>query len=69
MDSVGCRLFKVSPHFIDLNPIQNIFHLIAKQLKKNAITQNLDYETYEKFGRRAKTTVMNFPLRRYQQGN
>ena len=30
MDSVGCRLFKVPPCSPYLNPIQNIFHLIAK---------------------------------------
>ena len=39
-----------------------MFHLIGKQLKKDAITQNLEHETYEKFSRRAKKTVLNFPL-------
>ena len=39
-----------------------MFHLIGKQLKKDAITQNLDHETYKKFSKRTKKTVLNFPL-------
>ena len=62
MDSVGFRLFKIPPRSPDLNPIQNTFHLIGKQLKKDAITQNLEYETYEKFSRKAKKGVMTFLL-------
>ena len=56
MDSVSCRLFKIPPRSPDLNPIENMFHLIGKQLK------NLEHETYEKFCKRAKKTVLNFPL-------
>ena len=41
---VGCRLFKIPPCSPDLNPMKNIFHLIGKQLKKDAITQNLEHE-------------------------
>ena len=38
-----------------------MFDLVGKQLKKDAITQNLEHETYEKFIRRAKK-ILNFPL-------
>ena len=62
MDSVGCRLFKIPPCSPDLKTIENMFHLIGKQLKKDAITQNLEHETYEKFSRRANKTVLNFSL-------
>ena len=62
MDSVGCRLFKIPPRYEDLTPIKNMFHLIGKQLKKDALTQNLVHESYEKFSRRAKKTVLIFPL-------
>ena len=62
MDSAGFRLFKIPPRSPDLNPIQNTFHLIGKQLKKDAITKTLEHETYEKFSRKAKKGVMTFPL-------
>ena len=46
-----------------------MFDLVGKQLKKDAITQNLEHETYEKFSRRAKKIVFEFSTRRYQQDN
>ena len=45
MNSVGCRLFKIPPRSPDVDPIENMFHLVGKQLKKNAIIQNLEHET------------------------
>ena len=45
MDSVGCMLFKIPLCSPDLNTTENMFHLIGKQLKKDAITQNLERET------------------------
>ena len=66
MDSVRCRLLKIPPCFPDINPIENMFHLIEKQLKKDAITQNLEHETYQKFSRRDS---FEFSTRHYQQDN
>ena len=59
--SEGCRLFKIPPHSPDLNPIENIFHLIGKQMKQDALDQNLERETYKAFRNRAKKTVLHFP--------
>lgn len=59
IDSVGCSIFKLSPRSTEVNPIENIFHFIGKQLKKDAITQNLKHKTYKKFSSRAKKTVLN----------
>ena len=50
------------------NPIENMFHLIRNpienmfHLKKDAVTRNLEHETYEKFSRRAKKTGLDFPI-------
>ena len=38
MDSIGCRLFTIPPRSPDLNPIENIFHLIGKVLKKRCFS-------------------------------
>ena len=62
MNSVGCRSFKIPPCSPDLNLIENMLHLIGKQLKKDAIPQNPEHETYEKFSRAAKKTILFFPL-------
>lgn len=61
METVGCRLFQIPPRSPDLNPIENIFHLIGKQLKKDAKELNIVHETYAEFSSRAKQAVLNFP--------
>ena len=33
MEKVGCRLFKMPARSLDLNPIENVFHLIGKKLR------------------------------------
>ena len=63
MDSVGCKLFKIPPRSPDLNPIENIIHLIGKQLKKDAITKNIEHQTYQQFSERARKTVLSFHMR------
>ena len=40
MDKVNCRVFKIPARSQDLNPIENIFHLVGKQLKKDAQEKN-----------------------------
>ena len=60
MDSVGCRVFKIPARSPDLNPIENIFHLIGKQLKKDALEKKLNRETYSQFCTRVRRTVKNF---------
>ena len=32
MGHLGCRMFAIPPHSPDINPIQNIFHLVCRQL-------------------------------------
>ena len=61
MDSIGCRLFKIPPRSPDLNPIENVFHLIGKQLKKDALENNLQRESYAQYCDRVKRSVLAFP--------
>ena len=37
IDAIPCRLFKIPSRSPDLNPIGNVFHLVGKQLRKDAI--------------------------------
>lgn len=62
MNSVGYRLFKIASRSPGSNLIENMFHLIVKQLKKDTITQKLEHKTYEKFSRTTKKTVLKFSL-------
>ena len=49
MDKVGFRLFKKPVRSPDPNPIENIFHLIGKQLRSDAMHKDITAETFEKF--------------------
>ena len=60
INSIGCRLFSIPPRSPDLNPIENIFHLIGKQLKYDALDSKLKCESYEKFVKRVETTCLEY---------
>ena len=61
MDEIPCRLFKIPPRSPDLNPIENVFHLVGKRLDKDAIDKKIKNESYNQFCRRIKQTLYNFP--------
>lgn len=61
IDNVGCRLFNIPPRSPDLNPIENIFHLVGKKIRKDALQLDIKYESYQQFSERVKTALMNFP--------
>ena len=61
MFKVNCRVFKIPARSPDLNPIENIFHLVGKQLKKDAQEKNITSESLIAFSNRVKKTMLNFP--------
>ena len=61
MGKVGCRLFKIPARSPDLNPIENVFHLIGKRLREDAVSRNLTKETFRQFSKRIIHTVLTFP--------
>lgn len=61
MDKVPCRLFKIPPRSPDLNPIENVFHLVGQTLRKDAQKKDITKETFEMFSERVKRTLLNFP--------
>ena len=40
-EALGCSMFAIPARSPDLNPIENIFHLVRKQLKKDALEQQI----------------------------
>ena len=47
MDEIGCRMFSIPARSPDLNPIENVFHLVRKNLHKDALNWEIKKETFE----------------------
>ena len=45
-----------------MNPIENVFHLVDKKLRSDAIEKNITYESYKEFSARVKSTMDNFSV-------
>lgn len=53
-------LLSIPPRSPDINPIENMFHLVRKELTHQAIAENITKETYEQFSSRVIRTITNF---------
>jgi len=53
--SVKAEVFAIPPRSPDLNPIENVFHIANKDLKKGSAS--LEHETREEFVKRIKRTL------------
>ena len=62
MTEIGCQMFAIPPRSPDLNPIENIFQLVRRQLRKDALTLEIRQENYQQFCRRVKRTIENLPI-------
>ena len=62
MASINCEMFSIPPRSPDFNPVENIFHLVRKQLHRDAREQEIKQETYKDFSNRVKSTIENFPV-------
>lgn len=54
-------MFSIPARSPDLNPIENLFHLVRKELTNQALEQNITQESYEEFKNRIIATFLNFP--------
>ena len=61
ISSLKCPLLAIPPRSPDLNPIENIFHLVRKQLDKNALVKDISCESMDDFKQRIKATFMSIP--------
>lgn len=51
------ELLKIPPRSPDLNPIENIFHVVSRKLEKDALEQGITRESYEEFCDRVQRTI------------
>ena len=61
LKEVGGELFPIPKRSGDLNPIENVFNVAKEELRTQAITFKLTYESFEDFARRVKSTLYSMP--------
>ena len=58
---VGGKLFAIPKRSGDLNPIENIFNVVKKVLKTQAIRLNITSESFQEFAERVEATLYSLP--------
>ena len=56
-DEVGARKFTIPARSPDLNPTENIFHIVKRRLRQDALDQQITREDFAAFSARVKTTL------------
>ena len=59
-ERVGAKLFSIPAKSPDLNPIENFFNLVGKQLRKESIDKAITKETFDEFSNRIKKCMLDF---------
>ena len=54
------KIFAIPPRSPDLNPIENLFHLTNKELRRSA--KSIDYESRDEFVARIRKTLNSIPV-------
>ena len=61
LSEVKAYQFKIPARSPDLNPIENMFHLVSKKIRNDAKKFRIEHETFNQFARRCKKTLWEFP--------
>lgn len=59
LTDIECELLRIPPRSPDINPIENVFHLVKNLLESEAIQENITCETFEQFKTRVLRTIKN----------
>ena len=59
---VDAMMFSIPARSPDLNPIENLFYLMSRQLEKDALDIDITSENFEQFSARLKKTMKHFPI-------
>ena len=51
----------IPPRSPDLNPIENVFNVVKKQLKDEAINNNIESESKDEYEKRVISALLNYP--------
>ena len=62
MKRIGVQIQSIPPGSPDMNPIENVFNLVDKKLRSDAIEKTITYESYKEFSARVKSTMENFTV-------
>ena len=62
LDEIGVMIFKIPPLSPDLNPIQNIFNVVVRKLRKQVLHEQIESETYDEFRKRVQSVMLNFSV-------
>lgn len=62
MDEIECTMFPIPPRSPDLNPIENMFHSVRRQLAEDALRLEIKRETFREFSCRVRKTIKRFPV-------
>lgn len=61
---IGAKLLSIPARSPDINPIENFFHLVKRELRKDALERNITSESYNEFSERVINTITTFPFQR-----
>ena len=57
LKDVGGKLFPIPKRSGDLNPIENVFNVVKRELRRQAIRHHITSETFEEFAQRVESTL------------
>lgn len=57
--ALGAQLLSIPPRSPDINPIENFFKLVKDRLTKDAIANNITWESFPDFSKRVRETILN----------
>ena len=63
LTQIECELHRIPPRSPDINPIENVFHLVKKMLQKEAIDQNITKESFDAFKTRVLLCLNTFEIK------
>ena len=62
LEDIEGSFHEIPPRSPDLNPIENIFHLVKRYLDQEAISRNITRESFDEFNLRVLEAFRNIPL-------
>ena len=62
-NEIGAFVFCIPHRSSDLNPIENVFHLINVEIQKDTIKRNITGGTFTSFSQRVKSLIQRIPKR------
>ena len=57
--ALGAELLSIPPRSPDINSIENVFKLVKDRLTKDAIANNITWESFPDFSKRVRETILS----------